>query len=303
MAQIGLDFEVGIEREGRIAAVLELAAELAMQRGVRQIGDVRAHARDREPALRIGSFDEIAAVPPFRIGHDGLAADLMEGDVLRRMPRRRCDRQCREHAGRIARRPLQHLHAAHRPAGNREQRLDTEIVEQHGLRAHHVADGDDGKIEAPRAAGFGIDGGRAGGAHAGPNHVGTDDEVALGVDRPPRAHHGLPPARLGGDGMRVGHVLIAGQRMTDQHRVRAPGIESPVGLIGDLERLEVDAGIERKRPVRAKAHNRRPRVFRLAHARGEVPRHDLSFDHPAPAPAGLTRRPHKSMAAAGLRIA
>ncbi len=88
VAQIALHLEIGIERERRIVAVLEPAAELAVQRRVRQIGDVRAHARDREPAPRIGALGEIAPAAPFRIGHHGLAADLVEGDVLRRMPRR-----------------------------------------------------------------------------------------------------------------------------------------------------------------------------------------------------------------------
>ena len=95
VAQIALHLEIGVEREGRIVAILELAAELAVQRGVRQIGDVRAHARDREPAPRIGALDQIAAAAPFRIGHHRLAADLVEGDVLRRMARRAGDRQRR----------------------------------------------------------------------------------------------------------------------------------------------------------------------------------------------------------------
>ena len=51
----------------------------------------------------------------------------------------------------IARRPLQHLHAAHRAAGDREQRVDAELVEQHRLRAHHVADGDDRETPGPTA--------------------------------------------------------------------------------------------------------------------------------------------------------
>ena len=126
-----------------------------MQRRVREIGDVRAHARDREPAARIGALDRNSGpAAPFRIGHHRLAADLVEGDVLRRVARRAGDRQRREHALGIARRPLQHLHAAHRAAGHREQRVDAEMVEQHRLRAHHVADGDDREIQAPRLAGL-----------------------------------------------------------------------------------------------------------------------------------------------------
>ena len=112
---------------------------------------MRAHARDREPAARIGAFDQIAAAAPFRIRHHRLTADFVEGDVLRRMARRAGDRQRAEHALRKALRPLQHLHAAHRTAGDREQRVDAEMIEQHRLRAHHVADGDDREFEGRRA--------------------------------------------------------------------------------------------------------------------------------------------------------
>ena len=62
--------------------------------------------------------------------------------------------------------PLQHLHAAHRTAGDREQRVDAEMIEQHRLRTHHVADGDDREIKAPGLAGLGIGRGRPRRAHA-----------------------------------------------------------------------------------------------------------------------------------------
>ena len=140
MAQIALHLEVGIEREGRHVAVLQPAAELAVQRRIGEIGDMRGHARDAKPAMRARAFGEIAAAAPVGIGHHRLTADLVEGDVLRRMPRAARDRQRGEHALRIGRRPLQHLHAAHRAADDAEQRLDAEPVDQHRLRAHHVAE-------------------------------------------------------------------------------------------------------------------------------------------------------------------
>jgi len=121
VAQITLDLEVGIERKGGIGAVLQPTAELAVQSRVGQIGDVRAHARHRQPAARIGALEQVAAAAPLRIGHHRLAADLVKGDVLRRMPGRSRDRQRREYPLRIARCPLQHHHSAHRAAGDREQ--------------------------------------------------------------------------------------------------------------------------------------------------------------------------------------
>ncbi len=101
----------------------------------------------REPAMRMGACSKIAAAAPVRIGHHRLTAEFVERDVLRRVPRRAGDRQRGEHALRIGRGPLQHLHAAHRSADDREQRVDAELIEQHRLRAHHVGNGDDRKIQ------------------------------------------------------------------------------------------------------------------------------------------------------------
>ena len=53
VAQIALDLEIGVERERRQFAILHPPPELAMQRGVRKIGDVRGHPRHREPAMRM----------------------------------------------------------------------------------------------------------------------------------------------------------------------------------------------------------------------------------------------------------
>src|SRR3546814_1792500 len=78
---------------------------------------------------------------------DLLAPDLVEGEVLRRMACGRGDRHGGEDTLRVARRPLQHLHAAHRAADHAEQLADAEMVEQHRLRIDHVADGDDREIQ------------------------------------------------------------------------------------------------------------------------------------------------------------
>ena len=50
MAQIAFDLEIGVKPIGDGAAVLQIAAEFAVQRRLRQIGDVRRHARHGEAA-------------------------------------------------------------------------------------------------------------------------------------------------------------------------------------------------------------------------------------------------------------
>ncbi len=51
VAQIALDLEVGVEAP-RQAVALQLAAELALQGGLGEVGDVRGHARDRPAPFR-----------------------------------------------------------------------------------------------------------------------------------------------------------------------------------------------------------------------------------------------------------
>ena len=51
VAQIALHLEVGVEALGDGRRVLQIAAELALQRRLGQIGDVRRHARHRQAAL------------------------------------------------------------------------------------------------------------------------------------------------------------------------------------------------------------------------------------------------------------
>ena len=63
--------------------------------------------------------------------------------------------------------------------------------------------------------------------------------------------------------MHIGDVLVAGQRMADQHRVGAIGVELAIGLVGDLERGEIDAAIEPQRLVGAELRDLRTRMIDL----------------------------------------
>ena len=135
------------------------------------------------------------------------------------------------------------------PPSTHEQGVDTEAVEQHGLRAHHVGNGDDREIQPPGLAGRGIGRGRAGRAHAAADHVGADHEVFFGIDRQSRADHDVPPALLAGQRVNVGDMLVERQRMADQHGVGLVGVQLAIGLVGDLERREADAAIELERRI------------------------------------------------------
>jgi hypothetical protein len=70
----------------------------------------------------------------------------------------------------------------------------------------------------------------------------------------------------------VDHVLIAGERVTDQDGVTALGIQRAVGLISNLQRPEIDAAIEPKRVTRRKADHQRMRLVRFTPAVGEIKR-------------------------------
>src|SRR5262249_25673701 len=55
--------------------------------------------------------------------------------------------------------------------------------------------------------------------------------------------------RLAGDGMDIGHVLVAGQRVADEHEVRLIRVQRAIGLISDGERHKLLAAVERQRIV------------------------------------------------------
>ncbi|MGY3470869.1 hypothetical protein ACVW0I_007740 [Bradyrhizobium sp. LM6.11] len=58
-------------------------------------------------------------------------------------------------------------------------------------------------------------------------------------------------------------MLVAGQRMAEQNSVGAIGIEHAIGLIGDLERAEIDTAIEPQRLLRAELRDLRARMIHL----------------------------------------
>ena len=170
------------------------------------------------------------------------------------------------------------------PPATQNSDVDPQMVDQHGLRAHHVADRHHRQIEPIGPPGRRIERGRAGRAHAAADDIRRNDEIAVGVDRPARPDHGLPPARLAGDRMIIRDMLVAGQRVADEDGVRLIGVEHAIGLIGDRQGAQ-------RRPRRPSAaagpirnvHNEAVRRVDLAKAGRLIRRYELvtacrSFD-------------------------
>ena len=78
-------------------------------------------------------------------------------------------------------------------------------------------------------------------------------------------------------------MLVAGERVADQHRIGALGIERAVSLVGDLEGAELYAGIELERLVGPEAHDKRlVRMVRLARSLRRFSRaRQIGLDHVA----------------------
>ena len=132
----------------------------------------------------------MAAAPP------GIAADrgeLRRGppDLVRRGGGRAGHQEQPFHAVGFDDGPLQGAHATHRPAHDERPPVDAEGVREGGLGRHLVADGEE---REPAAPGTAVGGGRGGarGALAATQHVGRDDEPAIGVQGQARTASSQP---------------------------------------------------------------------------------------------------------------
>ncbi len=105
-----------------------------------------------------------------------------------------------------------------------------------------------GKSGAVGPAGRGVHRRRAGRALAAAEHVHTDDEVAVGVERPAGTDHGVPPprGRVAGRGA-AGDVAVPGDGVADEHGVGPRGIQLAPGLVGDGDAAELAAALEDER--------------------------------------------------------
>ena len=184
--------------------------------------------------------------------HDGLAPHLVKGDVLGRVAGRGGDGRRGEHPLWRERRPLQHLHAPHGAAHHAKQGVDPQMIDQHHLGPGHVGDGDHRKVEPVRRPGRGIGGAWPRRSHAAAQNIRADHEIAVRIDGLSGAHALGPPARLAGHGIGVRHILVHGQRVTDQDRVGFFRVKPPIGGVGDLHRRQLRPRRQPKGRIAAK---------------------------------------------------
>ena len=186
----------------------------------------------------------IIAVAPVGIGDDRLPAYFVERDLLRAVPRSGGDRHRRHHRVGIRYRPLQSLHPAHGAARKAEQPRNAQMIDQHLLQPHHVANGDYRKRHGIRTTRGGVDGRGSRRAAATAQHIRTDDEILVGVERLARPDHVVPPARLAGFRTDAGGMRIAGKRVQDQDGIALLRVQRAIRLVGHLHRRQRGAAIQ-----------------------------------------------------------
>ncbi len=160
------------------------------------------------------------------------------------------DRDDRRHSARVHDGPLQGLHAAHGSAHDSEPPGDAEVVGEHALGAHHVADRHDREAGTVRAAVGGVGRGRTSTALAAAEDVGAHHEVPVRVDRQAGADHAFPPPRAGvAAPARAEEVAVAGPRVADEHGVGRIGGEGAPRLVGEGDVVEAPAALEHQGPI------------------------------------------------------
>src|SRR5512147_2412521 len=96
------------------------------------------------------------------------------------------------------------------------------MIDQVTLRAHHVTNGHDWKIQAIWPTRLRIDRAWSRRTATPANHIGADHKVLVSIKRFARTDAVIPPARTFVVGRIItGRVRITGQRMADEDRIAA----------------------------------------------------------------------------------
>ena len=147
---------------------------------------------------------------------------------------RRRDRGDRFHPIGKHQAPFDDLHATHRSANHRMPGIDAETRRQPCLGANHVSNRDGRKPHAVGLPGLWVRRRWACRPLAATEHIGTDHEPPIGVDRSTRPDNAIPPAAVGMHSRDPARSMrITGERMAHQHCIVGCLVQLAPCLIGD----------------------------------------------------------------------
>ena len=173
-----------------------LPAELLLQAGITEIGDVCHHSGHCQP--HVGTFPlTVSAFLPFGILHDSQPANFVKGDGLGILAGGCGHRDQLLDKFRKFNSPLENLHAAHGSANDRIKSGEAKpFGQQQVLCADHVPDGDQWKVQVIGRPGCRIDRFWTGRSLAPAKAITADDKVLVCVDGFPGSNQVVPPPRF-----------------------------------------------------------------------------------------------------------
>ena len=247
VAQVAFYFKVDVVVVA-VALSAQAASEFFAQPVFGKIGDVPHHAGDAQASAGDGLVLGVIAVVEIGVGDDGLAGNVVEGDVLgAELGGGGDDEGVADAFGEIDC-PLQCLHSAEAAADNGCPLADAETVGEQGLGAHPVAHGNDGKGGAVGFAGGGVGAGGTGAAGAAAKVVEGDNEKFVGVYGFAAANHVVPPAGVFVIcAVAAGGVVGAGKGVADEDGVGFVFVGCAVGFGDEVEAGERAAVLQEER--------------------------------------------------------
>ena len=240
-------FDLPVHRIARGGAGHLGPAELLLERGGREIADVREHAAYGQ--ARVGSFaGGVMSAAEMGVTLHAGAGDGVEGDRHRRLAQAGGEHGDTADLGGIIGAPKEGLHAAHGAADHGMKAGDAQMADHEALGPDDVTQGDLREETAVRAARAGVGRERTGRALAAADAVHADDEEAVGVDGLARTDETIPPARLTvGRRVTAGDVVVAAEGVRDEDRVRLVRQQRAVGLVTQGQPGQFAAELQRER--------------------------------------------------------